>query len=117
MEAMAWSEVQYKHASLPKLRMKQESNRRDSLSSSRTGDSGYNSDPDISLSPLDFVGPDQRQYMVPLHSEPTDISHSSSYTTNVCVRLVITTSIEGECLAQASTLSRRRTQFDSSQDP
>lgn len=34
--------------------------RRDSLSSSRTGDSGYNSDPDISLSPLDCFVPDQR---------------------------------------------------------
>ncbi|KAF2640667.1 hypothetical protein P280DRAFT_549491 [Massarina eburnea CBS 473.64] len=31
--------------------------RRDSLSSSRTGDSGYNSDPDVSLSPLEFVAP------------------------------------------------------------
>ncbi|KAF2797275.1 hypothetical protein K505DRAFT_334452 [Melanomma pulvis-pyrius CBS 109.77] len=52
-------EVQCKQPTLPKLRMSEESNRRDSLSSSRTGDSGYNSDPDISLSPLDFRGLDK----------------------------------------------------------
>lgn len=56
MQAVTWSQV-----SLPKLRIAQESSRRDSLSSARTGDSGYNSDPDISLSPLDLVCPDQRE--------------------------------------------------------
>lgn len=54
-------EVHHKQASLPKLRITEESNRRDSLSSSRTGDSGYNSDPDISLSPLDFVSTENRK--------------------------------------------------------
>jgi len=37
----------------PRLRT-DETARRDSLSSSRTRDSGYNSDPDISHSPLEF---------------------------------------------------------------
>lgn len=62
MEAMTWSEVSYRQAPLLKLSVAQESNRRDSLSSSRTGDSGYNSDPEISLSPLDFVGSDQGEF-------------------------------------------------------
>ncbi|KAJ4347961.1 uncharacterized protein N0V89_009333 [Didymosphaeria variabile] len=57
MEAVTWSEVSYRQAPLPKLRIAQECPRRDSLSSSRTQDSGYISDPDISLSPLDFVSP------------------------------------------------------------
>ncbi|KAF2268933.1 hypothetical protein CC78DRAFT_575476 [Lojkania enalia] len=59
MEAEAWLDGQYKQASLPKLRMKEEISRRDSITSSRTGDSGYISDPDISLSPLEFVGRDK----------------------------------------------------------
>jgi hypothetical protein len=59
MESVVWSDVSYMQAPLPKLKIAQEMGRRDSLSSSRTGDSGYNSDPDISLSPLDFVSPDQ----------------------------------------------------------
>jgi hypothetical protein len=46
---------------LPKLRIKEEGYRRDSITSSRTADSGYNSDPDISLSPLEFLAPDQRE--------------------------------------------------------
>jgi hypothetical protein len=54
-----WNEVSYTQGTLPKLKIAQEMSRRDSLSSSRTGDSGYNSDPDISLSPLDFVSPEQ----------------------------------------------------------
>ncbi|KAL1601478.1 hypothetical protein SLS60_006393 [Paraconiothyrium brasiliense] len=57
MEAVTWSEVSYRQAPLPKLRIAQECPRRDSLSSSRTQDSGYISDPEISLSPLDFVSP------------------------------------------------------------
>jgi hypothetical protein len=47
-------EVQTKQASLPKLNTSEDHVRRDSLSSSRTGDSGYISDPDISLSPLEI---------------------------------------------------------------
>ena len=72
-----WSKVTYRQASLPKLRIAQESCRRDSLSSSRTGDSGYNSDPDISLSPLDFVSPDQSEYKV------STTSHFYSYRCSV----------------------------------
>lgn len=59
METTTWSEVSYEQAPLLKLKIAQEMNRRDSLSSSRTGDSGYNSDPEISLSPLDFVSTEQ----------------------------------------------------------
>lgn len=43
---------------LPKLRTAEDTPRRDSIASSKTGDSGYNSDPDVSLSPLDFTLPD-----------------------------------------------------------
>jgi hypothetical protein len=46
---------------LSKLRIKEEICRRDSITSSRTAESGYHSDPDISLSPLDFVQRDQRE--------------------------------------------------------
>lgn len=62
MEAVSWSEVQYKQGPLPKLTITEEISRRDSITSSKSGDSGYNSDPDISLSPLDFVRPDKRMY-------------------------------------------------------
>ncbi|KAF9731935.1 hypothetical protein PMIN06_000279 [Paraphaeosphaeria minitans] len=58
MQAVIFSEVSYGPAPLPKLRTAQECPRRDSLSSSRTQDSGYISDPELSLSPLDFVSPD-----------------------------------------------------------
>lgn len=54
-----WSGVSYKQGTLPKLKIAQEMARRDSLSSSMTGDSGYNSDPEISLSPLDIVSSEQ----------------------------------------------------------
>ena len=47
-------EFHTKQASLPKLKITDTHERRDSLSSSRTGDSGYVSDPDISLSPLEL---------------------------------------------------------------
>lgn len=46
---------------LPRLRIKEDGYRRDSITSSKTADSGYNSDPDISLSPLEFLAPDQRE--------------------------------------------------------
>ena len=47
------------HALLPQLRTQdaKEISRRDSITSSRTGDSGYNSDPDFSISPLDVGAP------------------------------------------------------------
>jgi hypothetical protein len=63
MEAVSWSEISYKQAVLPKLRITEEISRRDSITSSKTADSGYNSDPDISLSPLDFVRPDKRRLL------------------------------------------------------
>jgi hypothetical protein len=46
------------HGGLPKLSTSKELCRRDSLSSARTRDSGYNSDLD-SLSPLEVFGLDQ----------------------------------------------------------
>lgn len=46
---------------LPRLRIKEDGYRRDSITSSKTADSGYNSDPDLSLSPLEFLAPDQRE--------------------------------------------------------
>jgi hypothetical protein len=54
------SSPSHRHGSLPKLSTSKELSRRDSLSSSRTRDSGYNSDLDLSLSPLDYVDLDQR---------------------------------------------------------
>jgi hypothetical protein len=57
MEAVTWSEVQYKQVPVPELRIT-ETRRRDSFASSRTADSGYNSDPDVALSPLDLLHPD-----------------------------------------------------------
>ncbi|KAF2118642.1 hypothetical protein BDV96DRAFT_360518 [Lophiotrema nucula] len=57
MEAVHWVDRQ---ASLPKLKIAEEISRRDSIASSRTGDSGYISDPDLSLSPLEFVAHDKR---------------------------------------------------------
>ena len=53
MEAVTWSEFHYKPAArLPQLVVKEVA-RRDSITSSKTGDSGYNSDPEISPSPVD----------------------------------------------------------------
>jgi len=52
--------AEQRHRSLPKLSTTREITRRDSLSSSRTRDSGYNSDLDSSFKPLDFVDYDQR---------------------------------------------------------
>lgn len=65
MEAVTFSEVSYREAPLLKLRIAQECARRDSLSSSRTGDSGYISDLEISLSPLDIVSPTQSEFSRP----------------------------------------------------
>lgn len=64
MEAVTWNEVRYKQATLPKLRMTQEISRRDSITSSKSRDSGYNSEPDISLSPLEFVHPEKGKCMI-----------------------------------------------------
>ncbi|KAF2826317.1 hypothetical protein CC86DRAFT_27981 [Ophiobolus disseminans] len=63
----------HKHGGLPKLSTSKELPRRDSLSSSRTGDSGYNSDPDVSFSPLDYIDPDQHILFSPLPSKPSFI--------------------------------------------
>jgi hypothetical protein len=53
MEAVTWSDFHYKPAArLPQLVVKEVA-RRDSITSSKTGDSGYNSDPEISPSPVD----------------------------------------------------------------
>lgn len=52
----------HKHGSLPRLSTSKEPSRRDSLSSSRTRDSGYNSDLDVSCSPLDYLDSDQRMF-------------------------------------------------------
>jgi hypothetical protein len=52
----------YRHGSLPKLSISKELSRRDSLSSSRTRDSGYNSDLDASFSPFDYLDLEQRMY-------------------------------------------------------
>lgn len=60
MELVTFSEVSYGPAPLPKLKTAQECLRRDSLSSSRTQDSGYISDPELSLSPLDFLSPNSK---------------------------------------------------------
>jgi hypothetical protein len=49
---------------LPKLSTSQEISRRDSLSSARTRDSGYNSDLELAFSPLDYGDAEQR--MLPL---------------------------------------------------
>jgi hypothetical protein len=46
---------------LPRLRIKEDGYRRDSITSSKTADSGYNSDPDISLSPLEVLASDQQR--------------------------------------------------------
>lgn len=54
-----------RHTSLPHMSISKELSRRDSLSSSRTRDSGYNSDLDVSLSPFQYVDPQQR--MLPGH--------------------------------------------------
>lgn len=58
------------HTRLPKLSMSKHVQRRDSLSSSRTRDSGYNSDPDP-LSPLEIAVVEQGTYALSVHlSEP-----------------------------------------------
>jgi hypothetical protein len=56
-----------KRGSLPKLSMSKELSRRDSLSSSRTKDSGYNSDLDTSFSPLDYADSEQRRLTLHLN--------------------------------------------------
>jgi hypothetical protein len=50
----------YGLGNLPKLSTSKELSRRDSLSSNRTRDSGYNSDFEVSRSPLDFIDSNQR---------------------------------------------------------
>jgi hypothetical protein len=60
---------QRQHRSLPKLSTTREITRRDSLSSSITRDSGYNSDLDGSFTPLDLVDYDKRE---------TSFHHNSS---------------------------------------
>jgi hypothetical protein len=60
----------YKRGSLPKLSTSKELSRRDSQSSSRTRDSGYNSDLEVAFSPLDFIDSDQRM----LHSITKDLA-------------------------------------------
>ncbi|KAF2728684.1 hypothetical protein EJ04DRAFT_581168 [Polyplosphaeria fusca] len=79
MEAphVAMRQAQYipaSHAALPKLRTAGDSLRRDSIASSKTGDSGYNSDPDISLSPLDFVRPDNVPWSNGVPLQPVFVS-------------------------------------------
>ncbi|KAH7089661.1 hypothetical protein FB567DRAFT_618902 [Paraphoma chrysanthemicola] len=60
--------AQFRQQSLPKLSMSKDIARRDSLSSSRTRDSGYNSDLDVSFSPLDYLDTDQGM----LHQQEQD---------------------------------------------
>jgi hypothetical protein len=54
--------VHYRQAALPKLKITDEISRRDSITSSRTGDSGYDSDLNISSSPLDLIYPDKSSW-------------------------------------------------------
>ncbi|ORY03553.1 hypothetical protein BCR34DRAFT_591516 [Clohesyomyces aquaticus] len=46
METVAWTNVEYKQTALPRLRIGEEIARRDSITSAKTHDSGYTSDPD-----------------------------------------------------------------------
>ncbi|KAF2464638.1 uncharacterized protein BDR25DRAFT_95944 [Lindgomyces ingoldianus] len=46
METVVWTNVEYKQAALPSLVINEEIARRDSITSSKTHDSGYTSDPD-----------------------------------------------------------------------
>lgn len=56
---MSFSELQYNQAALPQLRIMEDTYRRDdSIISTKTADSGYGSDPDALVSPLDFLRPD-----------------------------------------------------------
>ncbi|KAH7392783.1 hypothetical protein BKA66DRAFT_411433 [Pyrenochaeta sp. MPI-SDFR-AT-0127] len=75
---------EYRPDGLPKLRTSKAICRRDSLSSSRTRDSGYNSDLDVSLSPLDFVVPDQDAVFASLPPVPNlpIITESTLWHTN-----------------------------------
>ncbi|KAF1830104.1 hypothetical protein BDW02DRAFT_573353 [Decorospora gaudefroyi] len=73
MEAMTLSG--YTQVSLPKLTTSKELCRRDSLSSSRTRDSGYNSDLD-SLSPLELVRVDQDIPLPPLPCMPSILANN-----------------------------------------
>lgn len=68
-----------KPGGLPKLNTSKELSRRDSLSSSRTRDSGYNSDFDVSCSPLDYLDSDQRMYLLPRNDPTTDISSEALF--------------------------------------
>ncbi|KAH6216553.1 hypothetical protein HBI42_126390 [Parastagonospora nodorum] len=58
----------FRHTSLPHVSISKELSRRDSLSSSRTRDSGYNSDLDISLSPFEYVDPQKHISLVRIPS-------------------------------------------------
>ncbi|KAH8716818.1 hypothetical protein GQ44DRAFT_713082 [Phaeosphaeriaceae sp. PMI808] len=64
MEVVA--STNYRNGSLPKLITLKEHPRRDSLSSSRTRDSGYHSEPEVSFSPLDFTDPEQQMVLAAL---------------------------------------------------
>ncbi|KAF2016678.1 hypothetical protein BU24DRAFT_207684 [Aaosphaeria arxii CBS 175.79] len=72
MEPTVWNEIHYQpNTTLPKLRITRngEVSRRDSIGSSRTGDSGYNSDPDLSLSPSDFLSADASAVSFPFAND------------------------------------------------
>jgi hypothetical protein len=84
--AVMWTHGSYEQALLPKLKIAQEIHRRDSLSSARTGDSGYLSDPDASLSPLETCqSPDQgeltTQWSNKNHSD-ADVTRSALHVGN-----------------------------------
>jgi uncharacterized C2H2 Zn-finger protein len=66
--------TEYRQHSLPKLSTPKDLARRDSLSSSRTRDSGYNSDLDVACSPLDYIDTDQRMLLCVWRKEEADTS-------------------------------------------
>ncbi|KAH7411616.1 hypothetical protein DE146DRAFT_627672 [Phaeosphaeria sp. MPI-PUGE-AT-0046c] len=63
--------------SLPPLSTSKDVTRRDSLSSSRTRDSGYNSDLDLSCSPLDYIDCEQHIFLAPLPALPDNLALKS----------------------------------------
>ncbi|KAH7555043.1 hypothetical protein BM1_07704 [Bipolaris maydis] len=67
------------HTSLPKLSMSKHVQRRDSLSSSRTRDSGYNSDPDP-LSPLEVAVLEQDLFLASFPRVPSILLNSKPAT-------------------------------------